>query len=47
MKAIFKVELTQEEIQTIMDQGIAASVGITAVDHAGKLTKTWAAIKAQ
>jgi hypothetical protein len=45
--AIFNVALTEQEIQTIMEQGVAKSVGITAVDLSGKLTTTWADIKAR
>ncbi len=45
--ALFKVALTEQEIQTVMEQGVAKSVGITAVDSSGKLTATWAAIKAR
>jgi hypothetical protein len=43
--ALFNVMLTEQEVQTIMEQGIAKSVGIVAVDLSGKLTATWAAIK--
>jgi hypothetical protein len=45
--AIFSVALTEQEIQNVMEQGIAESVGITAVELSGKLTTTWSAIKAR
>jgi len=43
--AFFSVALAEEDIQTLMDQGIAGSLGITAVDFSGKLTTTWAGVK--
>ena len=43
--AVFSVALTEQEIKTVMEQGLAESVGIAAVDVSGKLTTTWSAIK--
>ncbi len=43
--AIFNIELVEQEIQTIMNQGLERATGLTAVDLSGKLTTTWANIK--
>jgi hypothetical protein len=40
--AIFNVALTQDDIKTIMTQGLAT---VLAVDHIDKMTTTWAMIK--
>jgi hypothetical protein len=42
--ALFNVPLSQDDIVTLMDTGIG---GILAVSPAGKLTNTWAGVKAQ
>ncbi len=45
---IFNVPLAQGDIQDIMNNGLAAAIGIeTAVDPRGRLTTTWADIKSQ
>lgn len=44
--AIFNVELGERDIQTIMNDGLERAV-LVAVEPAGKLTRTWADIKAQ
>jgi len=44
--AIFNVALGEQDIQSLMDNGLKES-GIAAVDLSGKLTTTWANIKAQ
>ena len=43
--AIFSVDLTENDIRNIMDQGLSRVA--LAVNHAGKLTTTWATIKSQ
>ena len=43
--AIFNIELEEETIQTIMNDGLERATGLTAVDLSGKLTTTWANIK--
>lgn len=43
--AIFNVALEEEDIQTIMNQGLERALGITAVSPAGKLATTWNSIK--
>lgn len=45
--AIFSVALTKDDIKTIMNEGLGKVFGITAVSPAGRLTTTWASIKAQ
>jgi hypothetical protein len=45
--AVFSVALSEQEIRTIMDQGVAKSVGIAAVEFSDKLATTWADIRAQ
>jgi hypothetical protein len=46
---IFNVPLAQEEIQQIMNDGLASIVGVptTSVNPTGKVTTAWARIKAQ
>ena len=43
--AIFNVELDEEDIQEIMDEGLEWATGILAVDRSGKLTATWGSVK--
>ncbi len=43
--AIFSVVLEEEDIQTLMAQGVEDALGLTAVDLSGKLTTTWAGVK--
>ncbi len=45
--AIFNAALTNDDIKSIMTDGLENTTGIAAVSHAGKLAKTWGAIKAQ
>ena len=45
--AFFKAVLTEKDITEIMQHGIEKILGISPVDPAGKLTTTWAAIRAQ
>lgn len=45
--AIFDVALEEEDIQTIMNEGLEKALGITAVSSTGKLTTTWGEVKAQ
>lgn len=45
--AIFNIELDEKEIQTIMNDGLERASGLVAVDLSGKLTTTWANIKAR
>jgi len=45
--AFFSEVLEEEDIQDIMNQGLAESLGLTAVDLSGKLTTTWANVKVQ
>ena len=45
--AIFNVELTEEDIQTIMNKGLERASGLAAVDLSGKLIATWANIKSR
>ena len=45
--AIIKDTLSQDDIKSIMTDGLENTTGIAAVSHAGKLAKTWGAIKAQ
>jgi hypothetical protein len=45
--AIFNVALTADDIKTIVDSGLSRALGITAVSPLGKLTITWAVIKAR
>jgi hypothetical protein len=41
---LFNVALSQDDIRTLMDKGLG---NILAVSPAGKLTTTWAGVKAQ
>jgi hypothetical protein len=43
--AIFNQALKEEDIQTIMNQGLGRAFGITAVSPAGKLAGIWGDIK--
>ena len=45
--AIFNVELEAEDIQAIMNDGLAVLSGLAAVDLSGKLITTWANIRAR
>lgn len=43
--AIFAAALEQEDIQTIMENGLNAATGRTSIDVIGKLAVTWGAIR--
>ncbi len=43
--AFFSEVLEEEDIQTLMNQGIEDALGLTAVDLSGKLATTWGEIK--
>ncbi len=43
--AVFNVALPVDDIKEIMDDGLEAALGITAVDLSGKLATTWGDIK--
>jgi len=43
--AIFNITLTENDIQTIMDDGLEKATGMTAVSPAGKLTTTWGLVR--
>ena len=43
--AIFSVALIDEEIQTIMNEGLEIATGISPVEPSDKLTATWGHIK--
>lgn len=43
--ALFNVGLSEEDVQTLMNQGLKESLGMAAVVLTGKLTATWAGIK--
>ena len=45
--AIFNVALTEDDMNSIMTNGLEKATGITAVSPTGKLATTWDAIKAQ
>ena len=45
--AIFNIALTEEEINTIMTEGLKKALGVIAVGPSGKLAATWGRIKAQ
>jgi hypothetical protein len=45
--AIFNEALSEDDITSIMSQGISRALGMTAVFPAGKITTTWARVKAQ
>ncbi|MBI1923605.1 LamG domain-containing protein [Candidatus Poribacteria bacterium] len=44
---MFNVPLTVDDIKTIMDNGLAGTLGLVAVSPKGRLTTTWATIKSQ
>lgn len=44
---LFRVALEEDEIKEIMTNGLQEVLGLTAVEPLGKLTTTWAGIKAQ
>ena len=44
--AIFSVALEEEDINTIMTEGLEEAVGIKAVEPSGKLALTWGEVKA-
>lgn len=43
--AVLNVTLSQEDIQDVVEQGLEAALGMTAVAPEGKLTTTWATVK--
>ncbi|MBM3212333.1 LamG domain-containing protein [Candidatus Poribacteria bacterium] len=43
--ALFKVALSDQDLQTLMNRGLKESLGIAAVVNSGKLTSTWADLK--
>ena len=45
--ALFKTVLTQGDIKRIMTDGLERVLGLVAVSPAGRLTTTWASVKAQ
>jgi hypothetical protein len=45
--AIFNVVLTEDDIKTVMTQGLERATGISAIEPASKLANTWAKIKVQ
>ena len=45
--ALLSVVLTEDEIKSIVNDGLERALGIAAVSYAGKLTTTWASVKAQ
>lgn len=45
--AVFNVPLAEQDIQSILNKGLKESLGLAAVDLSGKLTTTWANIKAR
>jgi len=45
--AIFNVELEEEDIQAIMNEGLERASNLIAVDSSSKITTTWAKIKVQ
>jgi len=45
--ALFNVSLTEQDIQTLMNNGLKESLGLAAVVSSGKLATTWAGIKAR
>ncbi len=44
---IFNVALEEQDIKNIMDAGLEKASGLSAVDISGKITTTWANVKAQ
>jgi len=45
--AIFGVAITEDDMKNLMTKGIEKAIGITPVESSGKLSATWADIKAQ
>jgi len=45
--AIFGVAITEDDMKNLMTKGIEKALGITPVEPSGKLSATWADIKAQ
>jgi hypothetical protein len=45
--AIFNVALTDRDIQNIADKGLEEAISPTGVNISGKLTTTWATVKAR
>jgi len=45
--AIFDVALIEDDMKSIMTNGLEKATGITAVSPADKIAITWASIKAQ
>ena len=43
--ALFNVALAVEDIQAIMNEGLASALNMLAVSPTGKLAATWAGIK--
>jgi hypothetical protein len=44
---VFNVALTEDNVKSIMTEGLETATGIAAVSPTGKLTQTWASIKNQ
>ena len=42
---LFNIALSEDDIKSIMNQGLGRALGITAVSSAGKLATTWADLK--
>jgi hypothetical protein len=45
--AFFNEALSQEDIVTIMNEGLEETIGTTAVSSTGKLATTWAEVRTQ
>jgi hypothetical protein len=45
--ALFSVALPEEDLQIVISKGLKESLGLTAIVFSGKLTATWAFIKAR
>ena len=45
--AVFNVALSENEIGSVMTNGLEKALGLTAVSSSGKLTTTWGDIKQQ
>jgi hypothetical protein len=43
--AFFNVALSQEDINSVMNNGIMEAIGLTAVDPSASLSTTWGGIK--
>ena len=43
--ALFSVALTPDEIRDIMENGLERSLGLTPVEHSGKLASSWGRLK--